>query len=66
MATAAIVTTKAGKSSLPLVPTLLTRRYRAQYLDDPSRDERPANYDPNGEQLDMASQHEPGIIGGEG
>jgi hypothetical protein len=32
------------------------------YSDDPSRDERPPNYDPNGEQLDVASQHEPGII----
>ena len=38
----------------------------AAYLDDPSRDARPAHYDPNGEELDMASQHESGIIGGEG
>ena len=36
------------------------------YSDDPSRDERPANYDPNGEQLDAALQHEPGIISGKG
>jgi hypothetical protein len=36
------------------------------YSDDPSRDERPANYDPNGEQLDVASRHEPGIISGKG
>jgi hypothetical protein len=36
------------------------------YSDDPSRDERPANYDPNGEQLVVASQHEPGIISGKG
>lgn len=36
------------------------------YSDDPSRDERPTNYDPNGEQLDVASQHEPGIISGKG
>ena len=36
------------------------------YSDDPSRDERPPNYDPNGEQLDVASQHEPGIISGKG
>ena len=36
------------------------------YSDDPSRDERPANYDPNGEQLDAASQQEPGIISGKG
>jgi hypothetical protein len=35
-------------------------------VDDPSSDARPANYDPNGEQLDMASQHEPSIIRGEG
>jgi hypothetical protein len=39
---------------------------RAAYLDDPSRDARPTHYDPNGEQLDMVSQHEPGVIGGEG
>ena len=36
------------------------------YLDDPSRDERPANYAPNGEQIDAASRHEPGIIRGKG
>ena len=34
--------------------------------DDPGRDERPANYDPDGEQLGMALQREPGIINGEG
>ena len=34
------------------------------YSDDSSRYERPANYDPNGEQLDAASRNEPGIISG--
>ena len=38
----------------------------AAYLDDPSNDARPANNDRHGEQPDMASRHEPGIIGGEG
>jgi hypothetical protein len=36
------------------------------YSDDPSRNERPANHDPYGEQLNVASQHEPGIISGKG
>jgi len=36
------------------------------YLDDPSRDERPANYDSNRERLDVAARHEPGIISGKG
>jgi hypothetical protein len=31
------------------------------YPDDPSHDERPAGYDPNGEQLAMTEQHEPSI-----
>ena len=34
--------------------------------DDSSRYERPANYAPNGEQIDAASRHEPGIIRGKG
>ena len=36
------------------------------YSDDSSRYERPANYAPNGEQIDAASRHEPGIIRGKG
>jgi hypothetical protein len=31
------------------------------YPDDPSYDERSAGYDPDGKQLAMTEQHEPGI-----
>lgn len=36
------------------------------YPNDPSYDERPAGYDPNGEQLAMTEQNEPVIIRCEG